>query len=236
MSWVTLCLCFIIFSCFGKSFGVTFCGCVFKSVVFLFLCIMVGYRQCLQPVLVCLYFPIIEMAFMSSFEFTESLSNSMNLETQTMCPFLFNLIQEYENGGYCSTENAIRERRAYGPELSHEDFTKFHEVWYQCNRQPTHHLSSSIQSSQIHNHISPWSCDIILQKFKFSFIGFPCALHSSLVCPINKNIVEFFICIKILFVVWEFVWEHMHVLFIVYGVGEKNQCIAIFISLYAHNI
>lgn len=66
----------------------------------------------------------------------ESLSNFSELgDSDYMCPFPFNSIQENENGGYCSTENAIRERRAYGPELSHEDFTKFHEVSYQCSPQ-----------------------------------------------------------------------------------------------------
>lgn len=71
-----------------------------------------------------------------------------------MCPSPFNPLQENENGGYCSAENAIRERRAYGPELSHEDFTKFHEVW--CQRIHKKHTSFPLPPSLvtiIYNHI-----------------------------------------------------------------------------------
>ncbi len=80
----------------------------------------------------------------------------LNSEIPTICvPPPFNPLQEDENGGYCSTENAIRERRAYGPELSHEDFTKFHEVWYQCIHKKPHFLSCTTQSS--HNDLQSYS-------------------------------------------------------------------------------
>lgn len=69
-------------------------------------------------------------------------------QIQTICVLPpFNSLQEDENGGYCSTENAIREWRAYGPELSHEDFTKFHEVSYQYIHKKTHFLSCTTKFS-----------------------------------------------------------------------------------------
>ncbi len=45
-----------------------------------------------------------------------------------VCVFLPLAAQEYENGGYCNSENALREWRACGKKLSYEDFAKFHEV------------------------------------------------------------------------------------------------------------
>lgn len=121
---------------------------------------MANYRHCHAPCLCVCIFPssrwlsCLHLNY-STLQHLSPCPTQLNLETQTICPFrsFLILIQEYENGGYCSTENAIRERRAHGPELSHEDFTKFHEVWSQCNRQPTHFFSSSIQCSEICNHI-----------------------------------------------------------------------------------
>lgn len=103
-------------------------------------------------------------------------------QIQTICVLPpFNSLQENENGGYCSTENAIREWRAYGPELSHEDFTKFHEVSYQYIHKKTHFLSCTTQFSNddLQSYFFHSPCDIIHQKFKFPSISFPPCIRST---------------------------------------------------------